>query len=200
MENGKQDEPVEPLVRAAQQGDAAAFRQLYDRYRDVVYKTAYRLIGSRQDAEDVTQEVFVTIYRRLSTFDFRSSFKAWCYRITVNACYDRLRKRQRRAPYRGGNPDVETGSSLFGGRSGGRLPDDELARLDIQYHTEQALQKLKPDLRTALVLKEMQGLSYKEIASVLDCSEGTVASRLARARQQVAAYLRSVGIDESYYE
>lgn len=188
------------LVRSAQQGDPAAFRQLYDRYKGVVYKTAYRLLGSRQDAEDAAQEVFVTIYRRLSSFDFQSSFKAWCYRITVNACYDRLRKRQRRASCTGDYPDGEAGSSLFVERSDARLPDHELARLDIQYHTEQALQQLNPDLRATLVLKEMEGLSYKEIAGILDCSEGTVASRLARARQQVTAYLRSVGIDESYYE
>ena len=89
----------EPLLRAVRKGDPRAFQQLYEQHAPVVFRVAFRLLGNRLDAEDVTQEVFVTLYRRLGTFDFRSSFQTWCYRITVNACYDKMRKQKRRAAY-----------------------------------------------------------------------------------------------------
>ncbi len=188
----------EEHLRAAQQGNPRAFQQLYEQHAPVVFRVAFRLLGNRLDAEDVTQEVFVTLHRRLGTFDFRSSFQTWCYRITVNTCYDKMRKQQRRAAYQAGY--VEDDDRLPERVEAGRRPEP-LRRVllqDLQRYIEQALARLHPELRTALVLKEIEELSYQEIATIMACSQGTVASRLARARQQVAHYLRWAGIDATY--
>lgn len=188
----------EPLLLSARKGDPRAFQQLYEQNAPMVFRVAFRLLGNRLDAEDVTQEVFVTLYRRLGTFDFRSSFQTWCYRITVNACYDKMRKQQRRAAYQAGY--VEDDDGVPETVQAGRRPEpvQKVLLQDLQRFVEQALARLHPDLRTALVLKEIEELSYQEIATIMACSQGTVASRLARARQQVAQYLRRAGIDATY--
>ncbi len=188
----------EPLLLSARKGDPRAFQQLYEQHAPVVFRVAFRLLGNRLDAEDVTQEVFVTLYRRLGTFDFRSSFQTWCYRITVNTCYDKMRKQHRRAAYQAGY--VEDGDGVPETVQAGRQPEPvrQVLLQDLQRYIEQALARLHPNLRTALVLKEIEELSYQEIARIMTCSQGTVASRLARARQQVAQYLRRAGIDATY--
>ncbi len=188
----------EPLLLSARKGDPRAFQQLYEQHAPVVFRVAFRLLGNRLDAEDVTQEVFVTLYRRLGTFDFRSSFQTWCYRITVNICYDKMRKQQRRAAYQAGYVEDDNGvpETVQSGRQ--PAPVRQVLLQDLQRFVEQALARLHPDLRTALVLKEIEELSYQEIAAIMTCSQGTVASRLARARQQVAHYLRLAGIDATY--
>ncbi len=106
MDRPTNAEAVGTLVRAAQQGNRTAFRQLYERYKQRVFRTANRLLCDRGWAEDVTQEVFITVYQRLSTFDFRSSFQTWCYRVTVNVCYDAMRKQKRRARYQAEDVDL----------------------------------------------------------------------------------------------
>ncbi len=188
----------EPLLRAAGKGDPRAFQQLYEQHAPVVFRVAFRLLGNRLDAEDVTQEVFVTLYRRLGTFDFRSSFQTWCYRITVNACYDKMRKQKRRAAYQAGYVEDDNGVPATVQADHQPEPVQRVLIQDLQRFVEQALARLHPDLRTALVLKEIEELSYQEIAAIMTCSQGTVASRLARARQQVAQYLRRAGIDATY--
>ena len=188
----------EPLLRAARKGDPRAFQQLYEQHAPVVFRVAFRLLGNRLDAEDVTQEVFVTLYRRLGTFDFRSSFQTWCYRITVNTCYDKMRKQQRRAAYQAGYVEDENGVPAKVQADHRPEPVQRVLIQDLQRFVEQALARLHPDLRTALVLKEIEELSYQEIARIMACSQGTVASRLARARHQVAQYLRLAGIDATY--
>ena len=188
----------EPLLRAARKVDPRAFQQLYEQHAPVVFRVAFRLLGNRLDAEDVTQEVFVTLYRRLGTFDFRSSFQTWCYRITVNACYDKMRKQKRRAAYQAGYVEDENGVPAEVQADHRPEPVQQVLIQDLWRFVEQALARLHPDLRTALVLKEIEELSYQEIAAIMTCSQGTVASRLARARQQVAHYLRLAGIDATY--
>ena len=188
----------EPLLLAARKGDPHAFQQLYEQQAPVVFRVAFRLLGNRLDAEDVTQEVFVTLHRRFGTFDFRSSFQTWCYRITVNICYDKMRKQQRRAVYQAGYVEDDNGVPETVQASRQSEPVRQVLLQDLQRFVEQALARLHPDLRTALVLKEIEELSYQEIATIMACSQGTVASRLARARQQVAHYLRRAGIDATY--
>lgn len=188
----------EPLLRAARKGDSRAFRQLYEQHAPVVFRVAFRLLGNRLDAEDVTQEVFVTLHRRLGTFDFQSSFQTWCYRITVNTCYDTMRKQQRRAAYQAGYVDEDDGVPEEVQAYRKPEPVRRVLLQEVQRYVAQALARLHPDLRTALVLKEIEALSYQEIATIMACSPGTVASRLARARQQVACYLRRTGIDATY--
>ncbi len=184
------------LLRAATGGDRAALGCLYETYGPAAYRTACRLVG-QAEAEDVVQEIFLTLSRRPDAFDSRSAFTTWLYRITINACYDRMRKTQRRAAYHAGSLDAEPGRDWPADGDG---PAVRLLRHDVQEHVEQALGRLHPDLRTTLVLKEIEQLAYREIARIMDCSEGTVASRLARARVQVAACLRTAGIDATYFD
>lgn len=190
-------EATKALVRATQRGDRQAFRALYEQYRQRVFRTAYRLLGRREQAEDVTQEVFVTLFHRLDSFDHRSAFTTWLYRITVNACYDVMRKQERRAKYRADDVDLHTVENL---PLGSARADEDARQREVQHYVERALGRLGQELRTTFVLREMEGLPYEEIARVLDVSQGTVASRLARARQQLAEVLRGIGIDESYFE
>lgn len=182
------------LVRAAQQGDRAAFRALYEQYEERVFRTALRLLGRRPEAEDLTQEVFVTAYRKLDTFDHRSSFATWLYRTTVNACYDAMRKKKRRSGSEGEMPDRAPDASLLqAARSDS--PADQAQQRELRQQVDTALQTLSPKLRTTFVLREIEGLSYQDIAQAMDCAEGTVASRLARAREQLADLLRKAGVD-----
>jgi RNA polymerase sigma-70 factor (ECF subfamily) len=188
------------LVLAAQNGNRSAFRQIYDLYAPGVYRVALRLLDSHVKAQDVTQDVFVSVYRSLHSFDQRASFKTWLHRIAINSCYDRMRKQKRRSVYSVGSLDDDmngrTTEQFADRRNGSPLRWSVLQ--DARRRIEIGITSLHPDLRAAFVLKEFEGLSYAEIADVMSCSEGTVASRLARARMQLAKYLRSIGIDESY--
>ncbi len=199
MDRPTNAEAVGTLVRAAQRGDRTAFRQLYERHKQRVFRTAHRLLGDRAQAEDILQEVFVTVYRRLGTFDFRSAFATWCYRITVNICYDVMRKQERRAKYHAFDIDLEASDDLLQA-SASTQPDREVRRYEVQRYIEHALQQLSPDQRATFVLREVEGLSYDEIASAMQCSPKTVSSRLTRARQQLMDLLGDVDIDETYFE
>ena len=199
MDRPTNAEAVDTLVWAAQQGNRTAFRQLYERYKQRVFRTANRLLCDRGWAEDVTQEVFITVYQRLSTFDFRSSFQTWCYRVTVNVCYDAMRKQKRRARYHAEDVDLhDSDTNLLASVS--TQPDQAARRYEVQHGVEQALQRLSPKLRATFVLRDVEGLSYVEIARVMGCLPGTVSSRITRARQQLAGFLQDAGIDETYFE
>lgn len=185
------------LVQAVQRGDRAAFRALYDEHKQRVYRTALRLLGSRTQAEDVTQDVFVIVYRQIDTFDYQSAFITWLYRITLNACYAVMRKAQRRAKYRAGSIDTTAFEQQHIAQNEAKS-DAQVHRQEVERAIERALQALPPDLRATFVLREIEGLSYDELARVLKVAPGTVASRLARARQQLADGLSRLDFDESY--
>jgi len=179
------------LISAARTGDPWAIRELYEKHVGSVYGLVYRMLDDKQEAEEITQDVFVKAFRALTRFDARSSFKTWCLQIAVNASYDVLRKRKRRAPYRAEwdeRMDVRGDNPERG----------QLMRVDLQYHLGRALANLHEDLRTTFVLRDIEDLSYQEISDVLHCSPGTVASRIARARKQMAEQLTLVGIDAEY--
>lgn len=190
------DDGTASLVRSAKAGDDAAFRELFEAFHGRVYRTAFRILGERHRAEDVVQEVFVTVFERLQTFDFRSAFSTWLYRITINACYAVLRKQNRRGKYRDRSRSTEEIVPVAGGEDS----DEAVHRNEVRRQVDVALTRLNPDLRATFVLRQMEGLSYDEISQVLDVSPGTVASRLARARGQLADALRSLGIDNTYFE
>lgn len=185
---------AESLVRSAQAGDRAAFRELFEIFHARVYRTAFRIIGERHRAEDIVQEVFITVFQRLPEFDFRSTFATWLYRVTVNACYADLRKRSRREKYYDRGRTTADLDPPERGEDG----ETSIRRKEVSRQVEAALRRLSPDLRATFVLRQMEGLSYDEISQVLDVSAGTVASRLARARAQLAEALRSMGIDQTY--
>lgn len=171
-------------VIAAQQGDRDAFKALYERYRDRVYNIIFYSMGDELRAEDVLQIVFVKIYQGLPNFRFEASLATWIYRIAVNECLNQQRRRgAQHIPFEallGSDEELDSGA-------GADLQHAEGERREIVHR---AVMELSPKLRAVVALKYLDGLSYEEIASVLECSPGTVASRLNRALSELEARLR----------
>jgi len=171
-------------IIAAQRGDRDAFKLLYDRYRDRIYNLIFYSTGVEISAEDVLQVVFMKVYRGLSRFRFEASFSTWLYRITVNECLNQQRRRgAHHVPFEallGGDQEVDSSASAD-------LQHAERERREIIHR---AVMQLSPKLRTVVALKYLEGLSYEEIASVLECSPGTVGSRLNRGLRDLEAQLR----------
>jgi RNA polymerase sigma-70 factor (ECF subfamily) len=178
------DSDERDTIVAAQQGDRAAFRVLYDRYRDRVYNLIFYSIGNELSAEDVLQIVFVKIYRGLPGFRFESSLATWIYRITINECLNQQRGRNaQHIPFEallGSDDELDKGSA----------PDLQHAEGERREIIHRAVMELSPKLRAVVALKYLEELSYGEIASVLECSQGTVASRLNRALSNLEERLR----------
>lgn len=171
------------LVQRAQEGDDGALHDLVDQYADGLFRLAFSLVGNAPDAEDVVQETFLGAFRRLRGFEGRSSVKTWLTRILVRqaARHHRRRSVRRTVPL-----DVEGRESGAGVETGPTTAEDVTMRMDV----EEALGALSTDHREVVVLREMQGMSYAEIAEVLDLPAGTVESRLFRARQHLKELLK----------
>jgi RNA polymerase sigma-70 factor (ECF subfamily) len=169
------DVPSE-LLNACRSGDRDAFGRLFDICRDRVYALAYGIANDRSVAADVSQEVFMKLLTRLPQFEGRASFTTWLYRIVVNTAVDHQRRTRRVVSLPEGLPD------------GTRL-DDDYDRRQRQIRVERAVQALPARLRSPLVLRHIEGLTYGEIAAVLGISMGTVASRLSRAHARLAREL-----------
>jgi RNA polymerase sigma-70 factor (ECF subfamily) len=168
------------LVTAAQQGDRGALEALLRAHHDRLYAVCRRLTGNDADAADATQETLISVVRGLAGFDRRSRFTTWTYRIAVNASLDELRRRRRRPQPVLDDDDAGGGSLGQADRSNAQADGTEGSadRLDI----DAALRRLAPEFRAAVVLRDLCGLDYAEIAEVLDIPPGTVRSRIARGR------------------
>jgi RNA polymerase sigma-70 factor (ECF subfamily) len=182
-------EPIidEHVIEACQQGDREAFRLLFETYKDRVFSIAvYSFGGDTNAANDVSQQIFLKLITAIGQFRGDSAFTTWLYRLVVNACIDEQRKRRRFLPF---------GESTPMSRIEDRRPQEKrYARLEVADSVQAAIQKLTPKLRLPILLKYVEGLSYDEIAEVLGCSKGTVASRLNRGHQSLAkklAHLRN---------
>ncbi|MGE0810602.1 MAG: RNA polymerase sigma factor RpoE [Immundisolibacter sp.] len=178
------------LVRRVQRGDKRAFDLLVSKYQLRLAKLVGRLVSDRAEAQDVVQEAFIKAYRALPNFRGDSAFYTWLYRIAVNAAKNHLVARSRRPPTADvdiTDGDVEEAGVLMADVA---TPESYAARDQLQAALAQALAELPEDLRTALTLCEMEGLSYDEIAQVLDCPIGTVRSRIFRARRALDVKLK----------
>ena len=180
----------EELVEQARQGDDQAFQRLVDRYHRRVFSIAVGMVRHTDDAMELTQETFFHLYRSLRGFRFSSKFSTWLYRITTNVCIDHFRRLARRPqttqlpePDEGDGPPVEWPDVE------GERPDAAAQRTELREALEWAFQSLSPHHRAAMILREIEGLSYEEIASVTGCSVGTVMSRLHYARKRLQALL-----------
>jgi RNA polymerase sigma-70 factor (ECF subfamily) len=173
------------LVGRARQGDREAFTQLIVQYQVPLYNTALRMVGSREDAADITQEAFLRAWEKIRTLR-EAPFKSWLFQIAVNLCYDHFRRGRRY----GVMPDEEQGGKIVG--LGIALPDpQERAEANERARVVRgSIESLDQDMRAALVLRDINGMSYDEIAGVLGVPLGTVKSRIARARAQVQEYLQ----------
>lgn len=175
------------LVSAAQDGDRAALDALLRRHHDRIHLLCRRVVGNDADALDATQEALIAIARGVRTYDGRAAFSTWSYRVATNACLDELRRRARR-PTPGLPADLdeaqEQGSTIEHAASSAAI-DGVADRMLI----DAALAELPEDFRVAVVLRDVCDLDYAEIASVLDLPPGTVRSRIARGRAQLARLL-----------
>ena len=172
----------ERVIEACQMGDREAFRQLFEAYKDRVFSIAvYSFGGDQAAASDVSQQIFLKLLTSIRQFRGDSAFTTWLYRLVVNACIDEQRKRGRLLQFSESTPVS---------RIEDRRPQEKhFARGEISDHVHAAIKELTPKLRMPILLKYGEGLSYEEIAEVLECSMGTVASRLNRGHQSLAKKL-----------
>lgn len=169
------------LVAAAQAGDRAALEALLREHHDRIAAICQRMCGNRADGDDATQEAMIAIVRGLHHFDGRASFATWVYRVATNACLDELRRRKRR-PVPGFDPLIPPSGLAPGEGVRADLADAVAAAIDV----DAALATVPPEFRVAVVLRDLCGLDYAEIAEVLDVPAGTVRSRIARGRSALA--------------
>ena len=169
------------LIHRASAGDAGAFNALMGMHERRMYAVALRMCGNREDAQDCMQEAMIRIYRAISTFKGQSSFATWVYRITMNSCLDELRRRKAR-----------TSTSLDAMLENGFSPSDEYdtpehhsLQAEQRRLLEKAIAALPEDMRAAIVLRDIQGCSYDEIAEALDTNVGTIKSRISRGRERL---------------
>lgn len=172
------------LVDLCRRGDPEAFARLVSLHERMVYNLAARLLGDAEEARDLSQEVFLLVYRTLARFQGRSSLRTWIYRIVVNQCRNRQRwwrrrKRERSCPIEDVTPADEV---RMAAAAHAQTPFDELARRERARRVQDALARLSFDHRAILLLREVEGLTCDEIAATLGVPSGTVKSRLARAR------------------
>ena len=175
------------LVKRAQDGDQEAFQELVENYQRKVYSICYGMLKNRQDSLDVSQEVFIKVYKYLENFNRNSSFYTWLYRITVNKCIDYIRKQKRRSEVDYDdtiqrNTEVEGDDNILPSTLG-LQPDRVYGRKELREKMLEALDTLTEKHRTILILREVEGLAYEEMADVLGISKGTVMSRLYHARR-----------------
>jgi RNA polymerase sigma-70 factor (ECF subfamily) len=181
------DDPA--LVRAAQQGDMAAFEELVARHRDKIYARAYSMMRSEDEAIDLSQEAWVKGWQRLRQFQGESSFGTWMTRIVINLCLDQLRKQKRQRTESIEEMDQESGGVERQMPVVTPNPTAGLERGELRQRIDRALGQLSYEHRTVLVLHEFQEMEYKTIARTMGCSIGTVMSRLFYARRKLAALL-----------
>ena len=169
------DETGKELIEGCQRGDTDAFRALFEKHKDAVYSIALRYSGDAAVAQDIAQDTFLKLFSTLGTFRGDSNFESWLYRVVVNSCFDQKRKTRRLTPL------VDEVLAVL------QTPDlsvlDEVLQAEMSTHVQSVVDSLPPDQRMVIVLRYTQGLSYDEIAAILGCASGTIASRLNRAHK-----------------
>ena len=180
------------LIEACQKGDREAFRMLFETYKNRVWSIALHFSRDEAMARDITQQVFLKLFTCISQFRHDAAFQTWLYRLVVNACLDERRRRSRFVSlqfYRAGD-DAEQRDDEIGeiGMADGDQENRQL-QLELSDVVKAAVRELKPKLRIAILLKYFEGLSYEEMACVLGCSTGTIASRLNRGHKELARRL-----------
>lgn len=178
------EDTAKELIEACQRGDPEAFRALFEKHKDMVYSVALRYSGDAAAAQDIAQDTFLKLFSTIGSFRGESNFEAWLYRMVVNRCFDQKRKTRRLVSLLDGVIDAR------------RTPEDsaldEVLREEISAHVKSVVEGLSPEQRMVVVLRYTKGLSYEEIASILGCSAGTIASRLNRAHRVLERRLARV--------
>ena len=172
------------LLERSKAGDIAAFEMLVEAYQKKIFNLAYRITGNYDDAGDLAQEALIRIFKSIANFKEQSTFSTWVYRITTNVCLDDIRKKKnRRVLSLDEEIHVEDGEMKRQIMSDDPLPDEIAEREELRSIVSSAIDSLPEEQRLVISLRDIQGLTYDEIAEVLDCPSGTVKSRINRARQ-----------------
>jgi RNA polymerase sigma-70 factor (ECF subfamily) len=166
------DEDDFTLIKRFNDGYETAFRTLVLKHKDKVRNLVFLTIGNREEIDDISQEVFINVFNKLKDFRFESQFTTWLYRITVNKCKDHLRKVKIRSIFTPIRDDEDGGAPKYSSEY-----------VDTNELVQNAITKLPEKLREPLIMREVEGLSYKEIADSLGCEVGTIKSRIFRARE-----------------
>jgi len=177
----------EALIASARKGDARAFNQLVLAHQCMAYNVAYRILGDADAAADATQDAFLSAFKAIRQFR-GGSFKAWILRIVTNSCYDQLRTKQRRPADSLDDLDVEE-DHLRSLRDPSERPDEYVERRQLDQMLQAGIRRLPAEQRVVLVLSDVQGLNYQEIAAATGLSLGTVKSRLSRGRARLRGLL-----------
>jgi RNA polymerase sigma-70 factor (ECF subfamily) len=185
---------IASLVRRCSSGDAVAWEDIVQRFHRRIYNICYRFTGSAEDSQDLTQEVFIKVYRTLSSYDLeKGSFSTWLTTLTRNLLVDHFRKsKQDRATDSLEGPTSADDDALSLGdhiEDSSPAPDARMLTREKQRMVQNALQKLSPELREAVILRDLQDMDYREIALALKVPEGTVKSRINRGRTELARLL-----------
>jgi len=177
-------EPERSLLRRLRDRDERAFRELLDEHRDRVFNITFRMLGNRAEAEDVAQEVFITVFKTIETFREESKFSTWLYRVTVNHTKNRIKYLSRR--HQRDTDELDETSRETNGASGAPLrivaPDRALEGAQLDALVQEAIANLDEDHRVVVVLRDVEDLSIEEICEITGLPDGTVKSRLHRAR------------------
>ena len=191
------------LIEKAAGGDVEAFEKIIEEYQNIVYSIALRMAGNETDAFDMAQEVFIKLYRNLSKFDGRSKLSTWIYRVASNTCLDELKKRKRiRDNTKSLNEEFETAddSVVLEIKDTKPLPEEEIENSEIKETLNSAILKLSDQHKEVIILRDIEGFSYEEIADITKNSVGTVKSRLSRARSALRKILKEYGeLFEKYF-
>ena len=180
------------LVKKSQSGDIESFELLISAYDKRAYNIAYRIMGNEEDAKDMAQEALLRIYKSIKDFKGQSSFSTWLYRIVTNVCLDELRRRKNEK-YISMDSTIQTDSGELHMElcSDKETPESVYERVEQKELIMNAIGELSEDYKSAIVLRDIQGFSYEEISKMLDCSLGTVKSRINRARNMLRERLKS---------
>jgi RNA polymerase sigma-70 factor (ECF subfamily) len=178
------------LVRRVKKGDRQAFELLFSRYQHKILNLISRYLRDREDVEDVAQETFIKAFRALPRFRGESAFYTWLYRIAINTAKNHLVARSRRPP--GTDIDVDDAEYMDGTEAlrESESPESAFARDELSAEIDLAISQLPEDLRSAVTLREFDGLTYEQIAEIMDCPVGTVRSRIFRAREAIDARIQ----------
>lgn len=181
------------LINAFKDGNTDAFQELVLKYEKRVYNHCMRMVNDEMESYDLTQEVFLKVFRKIKNYEHTYSFYTWLYRITVNCCIDYLRRKKRQVQ----SVSISANTGDDSGQNGkdqdipddSFIPDTVLANKELNEVLKTAINQLSERLRSIILLKEVEGFSYEEIAEILGCSRGTVKSRLFRARERLKEIL-----------
>ena len=180
------------LVAASQAGDMVAFEELVARHRDKIYARAFSMMRNEEEAIDLSQEAWVKAWQRLKQFQGDSSFATWMTRIVINLCLDQLRRQKRTRAESIEQLDEELGGVERQMPVVTTNPSEGLERSELRKRIDKAMNQLSYEHRTVLILHEFEEMEYKQIAKVMNCSIGTVMSRLFYARRRLASLLQSL--------